>query len=77
MTIFKKSYGKWRYEQHENMGEPVIAHVQELQFYHGAFMPTSRYFCLKLKNEGTYIGTHVLSENRIQSEINYTLKPVK
>ena len=30
-SVFKKSYGKWQYEHHENEGDSVMAHVQQLE----------------------------------------------
>ena len=40
--MFKKSYGKWRYETHADEGESVTVHVQELGFYLHAYTPTKK-----------------------------------
>ena len=62
-SVFKKSYGKWRFEPHANEGESVMAHVQELATWHDAYQSLENYFCCKLSNDKEYVGTHITSEN--------------
>ena len=54
-----KLYGKWRYEQHADEGESIIAYIQQIQFYFDAFMPTTKYYCFRLTNDQEYIVTHI------------------
>ena len=61
MCLFKKSYGKWRYETHADEGESVMVHVQELGFHLHPCTPTKKYYCLKMTKEKEYIGTHIIS----------------
>jgi len=65
LTLFKKSYGKWRYEQRQIKGPDLRIHVQELEVFFGAFMPTTRYHCVKYSDIGDYIGTHITSEDML------------
>ena len=37
LSVFKKSYGKWRYEYYANEGDSVIAYVQELEICFNAY----------------------------------------
>ena len=61
LSVFKKSYGKWRYEIHADEGESVMVHVQELGFHLNAYIPTKKYYCFKMSKEKRYIGTHITS----------------
>ena len=64
-SVFKKSYGKWRYEDYANEGDSVMVHVQELEICFNAYQqtPTPKYFCIKLTGDKQYIGTHITPEN--------------
>ena len=59
--MFKKSYGKWRYETHADEGESVMVHVQELGFLSPCLYTYKKYYCLKMTKEKEYVGTHITS----------------
>ena len=61
LSVFKKSYSKWRYETHADEGESIMVHVQELGFHLHVYMPTKKYYCFKMTKEKEYIGTHITS----------------
>ena len=69
LSVFKILYGtKWRYEQHVADSDSIMGHVQDLQFYFDAFVPTTKYYYLKLINNGKYKSTHITSENGSKNE---------
>ena len=61
LSIYKKSYGKWRYEYHADENEPVMAHVQELNYSFFVYNPLPKFYCFKLTNDRNYVGTHITS----------------
>ena len=64
-SVFKKSCGKWQYEDYANEDDPVMVHVQELEICFNAYKqtPTLKYFCVKLTNNKTiYRNTHHLGK---------------
>ena len=64
LCIFKKSYGKWRFEDNADENDAVMAHVQELGFHFKAYIQKNKYHCFKLNKDRKYVGTHIVSENR-------------
>ena len=62
--IFKKSYGKWHYEDHADENEVMMAHVREFVFHFKSYIQQNRYHCFKLSSDRKYIGTHIASEKR-------------
>ena len=64
LCIFKKSYGKWRYEDNADENDAVMAHVQELGFHFESYIQKNKYHCFRLNKDRKYVGTHIVSENR-------------
>jgi len=58
MSIFKKSYNKWRHERKGGIKEKMKVHLQVLETYHGAYHAHEgyQYICEELSNLGFYIG---------------------
>ena len=61
LSIFKKSYNKWRYKTSADEGESVMVHVQELGLFCNSYTPTKKYYCMKMMKDKKYIGTHITS----------------
>ena len=61
LSVFKKSYGKWRHETHADEDESIMVHVQELGLFRNSYTPTKKYYCMKMTKDKKYIGTHITS----------------
>ena len=58
MSVFKKSYNKWRHEKKGNLKDKMKVHLQVLDIYHCAYHANEeyQYVCEDSSNLGTYIG---------------------
>lgn len=58
MSVFKKSYNKWRHERQGNSKERMKVHLQVLDMYHCAYHAGEnyQYVCEDSTNLGVYIG---------------------
>jgi len=56
LSIFKKSYGKWRHVRSGNINEKLKIHIQELNFYQMGFSPEPHYSLTTSMEIGHYIG---------------------
>ncbi len=56
LSIFKKSYGRWRHVRSGNMNDNLKVHVQELKFYQMGFSPEPNYSCTTSSEIGHYCG---------------------
>ena len=59
LCVFKKLYGKWRFETHADEGESIMVHAQELGLFRNSYTPTKNYYCMKMTKDKKYIGTHI------------------
>ena len=56
LSIFKKSYGKWRHERSGCIKEKLKVHVQELKKFQNGFSPEPSYSCTTSMEIGHYVG---------------------
>ena len=61
LSVFKKSYGKWRNERNGKLSEKLLLHVQKLEFFHSAFNPIAEYHLMDSSSVGEYVG-HSIDE---------------
>ena len=58
LSVFKKSYNKWRLERSGKRNEKLKIHLQLLDEYHFAYNVRKKYkyICVNSKDIGVYIG---------------------
>ena len=58
LSVFKKSYNKWRHERQGDRNEKLKVHLQELEIFHDYYQAelTYNYVCEDSTNLGTYLG---------------------
>ena len=64
LSVFKKTYNKWRHERRGERKEKMKVHLQELADFHNRFgaHEAYNYVCENSENLGIYLG-HALNIN--------------
>ena len=65
LSVFKKSYNKWRLERSGKIGENLKVHLQLLDDFLGWYNvhPTDKYICVNSKDLGKFVG-HAFAINK-------------